>query len=371
MGVSVARLQTLSTMNSFSVKSTSRMFMVLGLLSTLLGCGDGKPGLFSSNGYHIGMDKVWYKTSTGTWYDVTEVFDADPKTFVVRTLKSSVYPGSSADYGMDQKSVFWASRKIEGADLGSFEYLCSDYCKDKHAVYYMTQVLTDDLAHFEVISRDFVKDSKAVYFGNDVFSEDPAHFSWVGEENSGYFKDSNKCWYGIYELKNADPATIRYLGINTAADAKRIFHEMNEVEGAEIATYQILDADYSKDARQVYFQGQAFGLADPATFRVIGNNYSADHKHCYYYTSPLSNADPATFLIIEEGYTKDARQVFINGTPIEGADPATFRILNAAAGCSCDDKHAYAMDQPIKGVDPRSFPASGACKSCDESTVKF
>jgi len=348
-----------------------RNLMLLSLLSTLFGCGDGKPGMFSRNGYHIGKGKVWYRSSLGMSYNVVEVAGADPKTFTERELRSKVYPPFTAYFGMDQNSVFLAGTKIEGADLGSFEYLCGNYSKDKNAAYYMAQRLSDDMAHFEVVSYQFVKDSRHVYFGSEVFSEDPTHFTRVGEEASNFYKDSQKCWYDIYALKNADPATFRYLGIKTAADAKRVFHEMNEVEGAEIKTYQVLEHAYAKDAHQVYQKGIRMNEADPASFRVLSDIYSLDDRNCYYYLMPIAEAEPSTFQLIDEYYAKDAHHVFSGENMIEGANPATFRVLNGPAGCSCDDRYAYSMGKRIEGVNPNHFPASGNCKSCDETGVRF
>lgn len=345
--------------------------LIMGFLSALFGCGDSKPGLFSSNGYHINSDKVWYKTSLGMSYNVSEVVGADPKTFQERELRSKIYAQLTAFYGFDQKSVFWAGVKIEGADLATFEYVGSQYSKDKHAVYYMAQRLTDDVAHFTAITPDFIRDAQNVYWGGSVFSEDPDHFVEVGQAGSGYFKDSKKCWYGIYELTNADAKTLRYIGPATAADASHLYHEMNEIEGVDIKTYQILEQGYARDAHSVYAESNRIEGADPVSFHVLGNNYSLDAKHCYYRTMPLPDADPATFQVIDPFYTKDARHVFTNGAPIEGADPATFRVLNGPAGCSCDAHYAYSMSERIPGADPSKFPATGECKSCNESGVTF
>jgi hypothetical protein len=353
------------------LSATLRNLMIFGFLSALFGCGDGKPGLFSPYGYTVGAQKVWYKVSAGVMYTVDEVEGADPKTFTVRKLKSKIYGDASADYGFDRNSVFWAGKKMDGADPATMEYLCGEYSKDKNAVYDMTTRISEDLAHLEIVGRDFIKDSRHVYFGNRVFSDDPAHFVRVGGDISGYYKDSKTCWYGIYELKGADPATLHYLGTNTAADAHRVYQEMNEIEGADIQTYQILSNGYSKDAHHVYLNSYLIEGAHPATFRILGPNYSLDDRHCYHFSNVLKDADPASFQMIDDFYSKDAQRVFCNGNPIEGADPATFRVLNASAGCSCDAHHAYSLDKRIDGADPSRFPVGEKCKSCNESGVVF
>ena len=348
-----------------------RNLFLMGLLSFLFGCGDGKPGFFSSNGYHIEKDKVWYKTSVGMDFQVSEVVGADPKTFAEHELASKTFPGATAYYGLDKDHVFWTANKIEGADLATFEYVCNNYSKDKNAVYYMSDRLTEDLANFVVVDHDFVKDAKNVYNGGQVFSVDPAYFIAVGGADAGYYKDRYKCWYGIYELQGADPLTLHYLGPKTAADAKHVYHEMNDIEGADQKTYQVLEHDYSKDAQSVYLQYSRIEGADPATFRVLGSNYSQDNRHCYYFMTPILNADPATFRLHDEFYAKDVRQVYCNGIVIDGADPATFRVLNGPAGCSCDAQHAYSLTNRIEGVDPKTFPEGKACVSCNETEVQF
>ena len=348
-----------------------RNLLLMGLLTFLFGCGDGKPGFFSSNGYHVNKEKVWYKSSVGMDFQVSEVVGADPATFAEKELSSKVMPGTTAYYGMDKSSIFWTATKIEGADLQTFEYLCNNYSRDKNAVYYMAGRLTEDLAHFVVIDYEFVKDAQYVYNGGSVFSDDPAHFTLVGGQDSRYYKDSRSCWYGSYKLEGADPATFRYLGPKTAADARHIYHEMNEIDGADQHTYQILEHEYAKDAHHVYKQYSRLEGADPATFRVLSSNYSQDKRYCYYFMSPLPDADPLTFQLIDEFYAKDAQRVYTNGKVLEGADPATFRVLNGPAGCSCDAHYAYSMSTRIEGVDPKSFPAGKPCISCNETEVKF
>lgn len=348
----------------------TRTFIYMGLLSLLFGCGDSKPGIFSANGYHIGKQKVWYKTSLGMSYTVTELEGADAPTFAVRTLVSKT-TGDSSQYGMDKNAVFFGSKKIEGADLATFEFVIGGYSKDKNAVYYMGALLTRDLAHFSVVSRQFVKDSHAVYFGGDVFSDDPAHFEEIGHPGSDYFKDSHQCWYDIYALKNADPATIRLIGRNAAADARRVFREMNEIEGADLKTFQALEYDFSRDARFVYFKNMTLEGVNPATFRAFNADYYADDQHCYYYMNLIPNADPATFQLVDSCYAKDARQVYCNGRVIPGAEPASFRIINGAAGCSCDAHHAYCMEQRIQGVNPALIPQGATCKSCSETGIQY
>lgn len=78
--------------------SAFRAIMIFGFIATLLGCGDGKPNIFSSNGYHIGQEKVWYKTSSGMDLRIAEIVGADAKTFVVQSFTSKA-TGHASEYG--------------------------------------------------------------------------------------------------------------------------------------------------------------------------------------------------------------------------------------------------------------------------------
>lgn len=316
--------------------------MILGLIATLFGCGDGKPGLFSANGYHRGKDKVWYKSSTGMGYLVSELKGVDVSTFSIRSLKSSIN-GQTCDFGVDATQVYYGADRIEGADVASFEYVYSGYSRDKNGLFYMSSLLSRDVAHFAVVGDDFVRDAQNVYFGSNVFSDDAAHFAQVGGDGSDFYKDSHRCWHFINEIQGADPATFRHLGADYAADARHLYFHMNPMEGADSRSFQILTEKYSKDARRVYLESQPIEGADPASFRILDAYHTLDAKRCYYSSQVIPDADPATFQLVDSGYAKDAQRVFLLGKVIEGADPGTFRVQNNAAGISSDASHYYTM----------------------------
>jgi len=308
--------------------SAIRAIMIFGFIATLLGCGDGKPNVFSSNGYHIGKEKVWYKTSLGMDIRITEIVGAHAKTFVVQSVTSKV-TGRTSEYGKDQGCIYYGGAALPGCDVASFEYVGGGYSKDKNRVYYMSDVLCDDVAHFEMMDDQFAKDASHVYFGNSVFSED------------------------------------------AATDETRVFYQMNEVEGADVKSYQLLDKQYTKDTHKVYREGQAMEGADPASFRVLDQHYTLDHQQCYYDLQAIPTADPATFQLVDEFYAKDARSVFISEKRIEGADPATFRVLNGNAGCSCDTRYAYNMENRIQGINAALIPVGARCTSCNGTGITY
>lgn len=325
-----------------------RNLMMLGIFSFLFGCGseDGKPGMFSPMGYHVGKTKVWLKSPGGgmEMYKVNEVEGADPATFRPRTLVNK--SGDTATVGFDAHSVFWYSSQIKGADPASFEFVAGQYSKDKKAAYYQHYFLTDDVAHFESVGP-YMRDSKNIYFAGEPFSDDAPHFERVGDESSQYYRDSKQCWHYISLIKGADPATLRHLGGNYAADARHVYFEMCQMDGADSRSFKILERGFSADAGHVFFKCLPIEGADPASFRILNDDYSADKQQCYFMGYPLPGADPKSLVIIDKFYAKDAKHVWINGKPIEGADPATFEVENGSAGKSRDAKHRYDLDKRI------------------------
>ncbi len=327
-------------MKTLSANRFQHVFLLCLALS-LNGCNsEDKPGLLDSMGYHKGKTKVWLKSPNAGYYVVQEVAGADPKTFYSKSLANK--EGATQIFGFDAQHVFWGSSPVEEADLASFEYVGSEYSKDKSHGYCQSRKLTDDAAHFEIYD-EFGRDSKNVYFAGGVFSDDAENFVRVGDADSRYYKDSTRCWYSISEIAQADPKTMRHLGKDYAADEKHVYHEMNRIDAASPLSFALLDHEFSRDAKSVFFQSEPIEGADPATFKVRNERIGTDKNHCYYYGAVIGEADPATFEVIDDFYCKDAKHVWINGGLITGADPATFRVVDGPAGKSRDAKNEYDM----------------------------
>ncbi len=380
-----------------------RQVMIFGLFATLFGCGgDGKPGLFSSMGYHVGKDKVWFKepASGYEFYRVREVAGADPVTFRIERLTNATIPGDTMTYGIDRNRVFWGGRPIADSDPASFEYIGIKYSKDQRGVYHLDDQVCEDPAHFSLVDQRFGKDSRHVYVGAQSISDDPAHFVRVGDAGSLYYKDRAHCWYDYFALEDADAATFRLIDTQTAADARQVYFQQQWIEGALPASFRRVGGDYYRDAQHIFYQAvllegadagsfrevspelfadkqgvflRDFHLigSDPATFEILNDAYSKDAKRCYYNGLVLKGADPRSFKALNDYYAKDKQQVYFLDNLIAGADPATFQVLNDLAGCSRDARHAYTGDQQIKNVDPNQFPKDKACVSCNENEVIF
>lgn len=318
-------------------------FIIVLFTAGLSGCNsDGRPGLFSSMGYHVGKTKVWIKSprSGVEIYSIDEVMGANPKTFYSKTIANK--DGVGQLVGFDDRNVFWGADQIEGADIASFEYVGSEYFKDKAHGYHLANRLTEDVAHFQMYD-EFAKDSVNVYFGSRVFSDDAPNFCRVGDLPSRYYKDSAHCWYFIYPISGADPLSLRYLERDWATDERHVFHQMNEIEHADPKTFEPLKFDFSRDRESVFMASVRIENADPSTFVVLSEQMSSDEKHCFYNGGILVDADPKTFHLIDEFYAKDSTHVWVNGIVIDGADPKTFEVTEGAGGKSKDAHYQYDM----------------------------
>ena len=197
---------------------------------------------------------------------------------------------------------------MEGADTRTFEYIGSVYFKDKSHGYYLADRITDDAEHFELYD-EFARDSTKVYFGGSVFSDDGLNFHRIGDSSSRYYKDRTRCWYSIYPIVEADPATIRYLGKDYAKDAEEVFYQMNAIEFADPGSFKLLQNEFSCDVGSVFLQSLRIEEADPVSFRVLDDRNAIDRAHCFYNGQILAEANLATFRLIDEFYSSDAKHV--------------------------------------------------------------
>lgn len=307
------------------------------------GCNsDGKPGLLSSMGYHVGPNKVWIKRpqSGMEMYSVKEVVGADPKTFYSRMLENNL--GRSLLVGFDEQQVFWGDEIVAGADKNSFEYVDGEYFKDKNYVYHLADRMSEDVDDFEMYD-DFGRDATNVYFGGRVFSDDAANFSRVGPQQSRFYRDRSRCWFFISQIQNADQSTLQYVDGDYAKDGTHVFYQSTLIETALPGSFRWLEHEFSCDEKKVFFQSLVLQNADPNTFQVLDERTGIDKERCFYNGRSLEEADARSFRLIDKFYAADANRVWLNGILIKGADPESFRVVDGPAGKSRDAKYEYEM----------------------------
>ena len=126
--------------------------------------------------------------------------------------------------------VYYETRKVNGVDVNSFEYLKNDFFKDKNNIYYKNKkVEIFKPKNFEVIDYSLVKQNEDLYY----FTED----------------ENNNTKFVPLESKNVD-----------------------------IDTFQILDDDYAKDKNNTYYKGKIFKEADVKTLDKYYNENDNGYK---------------------------------------------------------------------------------------------
>lgn len=242
----------------------------VAVICCLTGCGNGKPGAFSGNGYHVRDGIVWFLSDwTSQAFEVTS---ADAATF-----KFPLPNGTNSDYAKDAKHVFLRGQIIPGADPATFEVLRGVFSRDAKQVYAGREVFCDDAPHFEMVSINFVKNGHSVYRVQnngqaETVSEDVANFRQIRDDE----------WHS-----------------------------------------------YCADSTQVFVNGNLISGADPQSFRVLGGGYAGDAEHTFYFDKPLPDGtDAATLTPLAGGYAKDNARAYYLGKVLQGADAASFEITD-------------------------------------------
>ena len=104
----------------------------------------------------------------------------------------------------DKKNVYYDGRRIEGADVNTFEVIepcVFGYSKDKVSVYY--------------------EDKK-------IPGSDPKTFEILGE--NGYSKDKNNAYFGNFIINGADIKSFKALK-GTRAEDKTNYYESGKISG--------------------------------------------------------------------------------------------------------------------------------------------
>jgi hypothetical protein len=162
-------------------------------------------------------------------------------------------------------------RKIEHADVQSFEVLNRYYAKDKNSAYVIWEPYNSNLGY---TLSGIDSESFDVLSGGDAFS-----------------KDKNHAYYHLDIVEGVDAGSFELLENSYARDSKLVYHvaELSHnksgdnspfTQTADVGTFQVLSKTYAKDKNNVYLDRTGkntpdfeFGVviqgADPATFRVV------------------------------------------------------------------------------------------------------
>lgn len=224
------------------------------------------------------------------YYMHTSLHDADPKTF--RLFKE----GKQQYYGVDNKNVYIADKRIHNSDGASFEFLNELYAKDRNLVYYVkhfsnagpASIITDaDAESFEVLdlgkygADTYARDKHYAYFQGKTIpdSHGPSFEVLKSKANiqetigSGlYAKDRGYAYWNAMPLPDLEIQSFQLLSNRWARDKQSVFFMKQKVVGAHANSFQLIGMDCAKDRSQAYFEGKPIKTQDVASF---------DIKACY------------------------------------------------------------------------------------------
>jgi hypothetical protein len=136
----------------------------------------------------------------------------DGYTPVDKSVSDQYYTKENQLYFVSMGNFFsLGAKKIEGADISSFQVLTTEYARDLQHIYFNGKVVDSvDLESFQILSRVYAKDKNSVYIlGKSEARADLQTFEVFGD--SYYAKDKNTVWYFYDMVEEADPHSFKAL----------------------------------------------------------------------------------------------------------------------------------------------------------------
>lgn len=221
-------------------------------------------------------------------------------------------------YSKDKNNVYYDFKKIEGADIKSFEPLGYVIGKDKNSVYYETQKINGvDANSFESLGENFFKDKNNVYYQRSEFTDNP------------------DISYKFPKIEGADPKSFEAIDNFVGKDKNSVYYETQKINGADTISFKSLENNFFRDKKSVYYKNKKLENIKPENFKVINSFLVKQGENLYYNIKdendnvkfiPLESktVDDESFEVLDEDYTKDKNNVYFKGKILKGVDVETF-----------------------------------------------
>jgi len=241
-------------------------------------------------------DSSGYHRSSGEWTHGDHAFTPqDPATF--KPLDDR--------FARDAVRGYYRGSVVAGSDGASFIVVSENEARDKSNVYYcdtyrkgqeywsikhlrIERIEGADPATYTSIGEGYSRDRRHVYAEGVPFKvREPATFEPLGGD---FARDSQRGYYARTEIPNSDGPSFETI------DARHPAYARDRTSGY----YGYLDLDTPREAnvrpREVV---RTLRDADPAAIRVLGRDYAADTRHVWYRGLPVAGADASTFAVDE------------------------------------------------------------------------
>ena len=256
-------------------------------------------------------------------------------------------------------------KKIQNADLNTFEEVSKEYYRDKNNVYYydnydgdVKKVKGADAKTFEAIDGYALgRDKNAVYDkGKMIKGLDPVTFE---DLNGDFYKDKNGVYYEGMLMKGIDSKSfelfVNYTHVKDKNGIYSFYQKENEVvvEKVEISpeidlkTLQPIEnySEYSKDKNNVYYHFKKIEGADIKTFEPEGYSIGKDKMGVYYETRKVNGVDVNSFEVLKNDFFKDKNNVYYKNKKLEIFKPKNFEVIDYSLVKQNEDLYYFTEDE--------------------------
>jgi len=257
-------------------------------------------------------DIGFYKSRNAIFYLEFNMHTSHSIPTLIFKADYSSFKELNQDYGMDNKSVFYKSIPIMGADVKTFKIISNNMSKDKNNFYYKGNIIECDYRSFESIDDkcNFYKDKYSLYYEKE-FREGKVGMRYeiidtlmpirnsstatLKVFSSVWAKDNNQVYRYGKIFKKADTRTFEYLNVKSrydwAKDKNYLFNDSAKiiVKGIDGSTFKALNKYWGKDENNVVFfhTERMQPSIDTKTFNIKDDKGGAIDKNYTYTVTDL------------------------------------------------------------------------------------
>ncbi len=176
-------------------------------------------------------------------------------------------------YSRDKDGVYFSWKNIDWATPDTFEVLSRGYWKDWNKVYFLDDIIKYELDLNTIyFFKDsiFIKDKNGIYCGRkklnnaDIDTFEILEF-WYAKDKNNIYRDAFLC--SISKVNWANPESFNVITQSFSKDENNIYYLDNKIEGADLETFEVLKKSYGKDKSNVYFRWKPIKWGELETLR--------------------------------------------------------------------------------------------------------